>query len=300
MIRAILYATLLAFLFASCGSETSNNGEIVIPNDTNKKDTAQFVDSQVTDVIQSFSSPVEMSALIKDAGAKFNGKLLLPTNNADDYTTAYKQSLALGMLGVDLGYLNMYNKTTQIVNFVTIIKKLSDAMSVGQFFDFETLKRLATNNENVDSLLYISTNSFNLMDDHLRNNGRANLSALIVAGVWLEGEYIASQVIKEVKNKAIEERIGEQKVVLSEICLLLQHYSKDDKFLMQVSQEFESLRAEYANVRIIVEKKEAKMIMTPNGPVFEPDEVTHIEMTEEQLKNITNKTEQIRNKLISL
>ena len=88
----------------------------------------------------------------------------------------------LGIYGADLGYLNIYGKTGNSVDVLSAIKRLADGLRVGQFFDFETLKRLSTSKSNLDSLLFLSVNSYNQIDNYLRNNDRGSISALMITG----------------------------------------------------------------------------------------------------------------------
>ena len=138
--------------------------------------------------------------------------------------TDFKQALNLGIYGCDLGYLNMYEKTGSIISSMQAIKKLADQLRIGHFFDFNTIKRLATNNENIDSLMYISVSSFNNMDEYLRDNNRSDISSLLVTGMWIEGMYLACQVVKENANDQLRERIGDSKIVLSDLLLILKNY----------------------------------------------------------------------------
>jgi hypothetical protein len=121
-------------------------------------------EKSMENLVQNISSPVEMAALIKNMGTPFSQKYLAPTGNTDNYNTSFSKAFNLGIFGADLGYLNMYHKTSSVISYITAIKSLAEGINVGQFFDFETLKRLATNNENIDSLMYISIHSFNVMD----------------------------------------------------------------------------------------------------------------------------------------
>ena len=115
--------------------------------------------------------------------------------------------------------LNIYDKNTQIIDYLTGISKLADGIKVGQFFDFASLKRLATSRENIDSLMYISVNSFNNMDTYLRENQRGHLSALMITGIWVEGRYRATQVAKANPDPVLKDRIGEQKINLNNLFL---------------------------------------------------------------------------------
>ena len=103
------------------------------------------------------------------------------------------------------------------IEYLASIKKLADNIKVGQFFDFETLKRIASNNKNYDSLLFISTDNFNKMDKQLRDQKRGELSVLMITGAWLEGMHVATQVCKVKETKELTDRIGYEKINLDNI-----------------------------------------------------------------------------------
>jgi hypothetical protein len=47
---------------------------------------------------------------------------------------------------------------------------LANDLSIGQFFDFTTIAKLATNSKNLDSLLLITTQNFNSINSYLQEN----------------------------------------------------------------------------------------------------------------------------------
>ena len=193
----------------------------------------------------------------------------------------------------------MYDKTGSVMNSMSSIKTLADELKIGQFFDFNTIKRLAVNHENLDSLMYISVSSFNNMDSYLRETNRSDISSLIVVGTWIEGMYFATQVAKVAPNSKIVERIGEQKLILNDILLILKNY-KSDKHFYNLVKDVERIKNSYKDVKITytVGEPESKEI---NGMlVIVTNDESHVEISNEQLVNITNIIEKVRNKLINL
>jgi len=252
------------------------------------------------DIIQNISSPVEMAALLKATGVPFSKRYLSTSENIDDLNTNFKRAINLGIFGADLGYLNMYNKTGSVLDNMSAIKRLSEELNVGQFFDFTTIKRLATNNENLDSLMYISVASFNNMDDYLRKHNRSNLSSLIVFGVWIEGMYIATQVLKEAPdNPEVVERIGEQKLILNDLLLILKNY-KSDKDFYNLIQDVEAIKKEFDGVRITYEMGEPEAIEIDGMLMIVQNETSNVEVSPEHLGNIIDVVESVRNKIINL
>ncbi len=251
------------------------------------------------DIVQNISSPVEMAAMIKDLGVPFSNKYISPTDRVGNLTTSFQQSLNLGIYAADLGYLNMYNKTSAVVDYLTAIKTLADAIKVGQFFDFTTLKRLATNSKNLDSLMYISVHSFNQMDKYLHSNNRTNLSTLMVTGVWIEGLYLGTQVYKATPNKDLADRIGEQKLTLDQLMLILEKYQKDKQYTKLLA-ELQILKELFKSVEIFVEKGEPQMIEVDGMLSIIQGDKSIIKISPEVLNNIITTTEEVRNRLISL
>src|SRR5690606_14199112 len=99
--------------------------------------------------------------------------------------SSFEKSLWLGILGADLGYTNVYGKTGTSMDLLASIKKLAEDLRVGQFFDFETIKRLSLNSSSLDSLLYLSIDSYDRMDKFLREDNRSHLSSLMIIGAWI-------------------------------------------------------------------------------------------------------------------
>jgi len=288
---------LLASIFG-CGG--SGSKEYKLDEVINDSDEVVVIDeAAINEVIQSFSSPVEMAALIENLNVPFSKKYIVPTELAEDYDTNFKKAFALGVLSADLGYLNVYKKTTQIVEYLTVIKRVADDLRVGQFFDFQTLKRLATSNDNLDSLLFLSVTSFHQMDEHLRSNARSNLSALVVTGVWLEGLFLATQVTLEQNSEELRESIGEQKTILNNLLPILKVYQKEPYF-KDIVEDFEEIKKAYEDVSIRYEVQEPKSEIIDGRLVITQSEISIVEMNDEQLSNIVKIIEKVRNKLIAL
>jgi len=290
---------LLAVAVGSCksGGQVKDAG-VEIP-DSVLNEGVEISEEVMQDIVQNISSPVEMAAMIKDLGVPFSNRYISPTDRVGNLTTSFQQSLNLGIYAGDLGYLNMYNKTSAVIDYLTAIKTLSDAIKVGQFFDFSTLKRLATNSKNLDSLMYISVHSFNQMDKYLHSNNRTNLSALMVTGVWIEGLYLGTQVYKTTPNKELADRIGEQKLTLEQLMLILEKYQKDKQYT-RLLEELQLLKELFKSVNIYIKKGDPQMIEVNGELTFIGGDISIVEMTPEVLTSIITTTEQVRNRLISL
>jgi hypothetical protein len=297
-IISLLVISILVFACKSGGGHKIEGGGLEVP-DTVLNKGLEISEAVMQDIVQNISSPVEMAALVKSLNANFSGKYLAPTDKVDELTTSFQQAFYLGIYAADLGYLNIYNKTNAVLDYLTAIKTLADGIRVGQFFDFSTLKRLAQSNQNLDSLMYISVHSFNQMDKYLRTDNRSNLSTLMVTGVWIEGLYLATQVAKASPHPQLSERIGEQKIIMANLMLILENY-KGDKQFGPIINELSDLKTEFNDVTITITKGEPESIEENGMLVIVQKDKSDVNITPERLNSIIEKTEKIRNKLISL
>lgn len=300
MPKIIVYLfILLAFAAGSCKSGGQGKDAGAEIPDSVLNEGIEISEEVMQDIVQNISSPVEMAAMIKDLGVPYSNRYISPTDRVGNLTTSFQQALNLGIYAADLGYLNMYNKTSAVIDYLTAIKTLSDAIKVGQFFDFTTLKRLATNSKNLDSLMYISVHSFNQMDKYLHSNNRTNLSALMVTGVWIEGLYLGTQVYKTTPNQQLAERIGEQKLTLDQLMLILEKYQRDKQYT-RLLEDLQLLKDLFKTVNIRIEKGEPQMIEENGMLTIVQNDKSIVEITPELLTRIIATTEQVRNRLISL
>lgn len=263
----------------------------------NDQTTSEVSSELALEVIKSIPSPIEMSVLIKEVGAKYQSSILNATSNSSNYTTNAKRALNMGIYGADLGYINIYNQKQDAISYLNSITGLAEDLKIGQFFDISTLKRMATNSSNLDSLLYISTSNFEKMNSYLQDQKRGNLSTFMLSGGWIEALYIATEVAKSNNSKDLVTKIGEQKVVLDQILLLMDFY-KSDPNAAELGKDFKELKSIYDKIQITHEYKEPT-ITEVNGIMMVTDNsTTTINVTPEQIVDISNKAKSIRNKII--
>ena len=294
--NSIILLSALLFL-AACGQRPSQNLEV----DLSDVETGelQISSETMTEIIQNIASPIEVAALISSLNIPFSTSYLADPENLSTSTTSFEMAYSLGALSADLGYLNMYEKTGTAVNYLASINRLADALQIGQFFDFATIKRMATTSSDLDSLMFISVNSFNNMDDYLRETDRSNLSALMIAGVWMEGLYLATQVATQNSNEDLKSMIGEQKLILNDLLLVLNNY-KNETVIQGYITDLENIKAVYNAVKITYEVGEPQTIEKDGMLLVVQSETSHVNMSDETLQQIIEVTQQIRNKHMNI
>src|SRR6478735_9064852 len=289
---------LILVILSACGSGKKPDDQAFLESlDSAKTEGPTISEEVIGDILQQIPSPLEISMILKESGKKYNVTYLNSADNRAKYNTNYKKALNLGIYGTDLGYTNIYQQNQDGIKYLASIKSLANEMNIGQFFDIETIGRLAGNSKNLDSLLLITTQNFNDINRYLQTQGRANLSVLLLTGGWLEAMQITCQVaLKDPKNKELREKIGEQKIILEQIVLLYSFY-KDDENMASLLKDSEELKGAFDKINITYTYKESTMEVVNGVAMIKDNSTTTIDITEKDVQNITQITNSIRNKI---
>ena len=292
MLKQTLLLLIAIFFLAACGQRPSENLEVNL--DEVDIGELQISSETMNDIIQNIASPIEVAAMINALNVPYSTHYLSDPESLSTNTTSFEMAFSLGALSADLGYLNMYEKTGTAINYLSSINRLANALQIGQFFDFATIKRLATSSSDLDSLMFISVNSFNNMDDYLRETDRSNLSSLMITGVWIEGLYLSTQVAKQNSNEDLKAMIGEQKLILNDLLLILNNY-KNEEVIAGYITDLETIKSIYDEVKITYEVGEPQTIEKDGMLMVIQSESSHVSMSDETLQKIIEVTEQVRN-----
>ena len=294
----VFLISLLALFLTACGSGKKPDEQAFLNSLDSAKSGPTIDEEVINSILQQIPSPLEISVLLKESGTKYNASMLNTPDNLPKYNSNYKKALNLGVFGTDLGYTNIYEQNQDGIKYLSSIKSLADGLNIGQFFDIETIGRLATNSKNLDSLLLITTQNFNSINHYLQTQSRANLSVLLLIGGWVEAMQITCQVAaKDMKNKELQEKIGEQKIILEQIVLLLSFY-KDDANMASLLNDMNELKVAFDKINITYTYKESTMEIVDGVAIIKDNSSTTINVTNEDIEAIRTLTNSIRNKIV--
>lgn len=289
-----------AFLLWGCVNSSKPDDQLMLDEIDSEVVDAPVIDDQViSSILEQIPSPLETSVMLKQSGTKYNKALLNGPDNVSKYNANFSRALNLGIYGTDLGYTNIYEQKVAGIQYLAAIKTLAKDLGIGQYFDIETIGKLASNSGNLDSLLLITTQNFNSINKHLQNENRSNLSVLLLAGGWLEAMEIICQVADADKsNVQLKETIGAQKIILEQLVLLLSFYESNDQ-MAALSNDFKELKVLFDNINITYTYKESTMEIVDGVAIIKDNSTTTIDITDEDIAGIRRKTSEIRNKIIS-
>lgn len=296
----ILNVALVALFLISCSSGKKPDEQAFEDSLDSTLNQGPSIDEEVIgSILDQIPSPLEISVLLKKSGIKYNPDLLNSPDNLPKYNSNYKMALNLGIYGTDLGYTNIYGQNQSGIKYLSSIKSLANQLNIGQFFDIETIGRLATNSKNLDSLLLITTQNFNSINHYLQQQNRSNLSVLLLTGGWLEAMQVTCQLAaNNPDHSELKEKIGEQKITLEQILLLFSFYENDEN-MASLLKDLKELETAFNKINITYTYKESSMEVVDGVAVIKDNSTTTIEITDEDVRNIMSKTNSIRNKIIS-
>ncbi len=281
-------------LFSACGGTAPQQEELQV----DQQDTAvQNIRSAATrNIFFNIPSPMETAGMLRKAGAEYDGKVLNDVKNVDKYTSSTAQAINLGIYGADLSYASVFEQTQESMFYSAATRKLADKLNITTAFSDEVLQRMENNMNDRDSLLEIISETYWEMDAYLKENDREHLSALMVAGGWVEGLFIATNVAGANDSPEIRQRIAEQKLSLNDLVALLDTYDRSDPTLNGVRNDLLALQESYASVQV---GGGAGEVSQENGVTVIGGGAPSASLSDEAFGAIREKAREIRNKYIN-
>lgn len=283
-------------MMSSCGSEIGT-GESTSDEDTSavKSNNANF---NTQEIFHSIPSPIEMAQLIQKAGAFYNKDVLNDIDNAAKYTSTNARALNLGAYGTDLSYTSIFNQSQESILYLRCAKKLSDGLGISGAFTEQTVERMQANYGNQDSLLNIISDSYYTADEYLKENQRENTSVMVIAGGWIEGLYIGTQLVKSTKNNAgIITRIAEMKGPLQNLLSLLELCENEDG-VAEIVVRLKAIKSVYDEMKIEISKPTTNT--NPKTKITKIGGTSTYSLTTEQFEKIFELAKKLRETIIKV
>ncbi len=292
-LNALIFGILI--LLWSCGgsgsSQTSDSSE------SNEFESAQAeVFQQIDKVVHELPPPSEVPLLLQQVGADFNSAVTNDISKVSSYQTNEKAALNLGIFATDVGYYASYEQVQNALKYMEGCQNLADYLGIASAFDVNLLRRFEQNIGNRDSMAVLVNEAMEQAEAQLENNDRTTIAALALAGSYIEGLYISTQVVKnypndlppDVRNLVLEPLIrliaDQQRPLLDLIGVL--NSIEHDEVIEEMSREMGALRFYFDEIGDL----EAKISENPAGVVLD----------EGLLKGVTDEVERIRKEIISV
>lgn len=285
-------AVAVCLMAASCKSDNNksklNNSVDVESNMANDLNKAK-------QVFYALPSPIETANLIKSTGVSYNVDLANSTENVDNYVTTMQKALNFGVYGADLSYASLFNQTQTTIQYMATEKKLAEELGIMDFVQKDILERVESNINERDSLMEIITDGFSTANEYLREADRAEVAAMIAAGGWIEGLYLATSLAELTENNShLVDLVIDQRLSLSILLKLMDSY-KDSENINKVQSWLTDLQNTYDRIKTM--SSEVKANNSQNGKT-NLESSTDVFINDVLFKAICQKADSIRNLMV--
>ncbi len=250
-------ALILLNVFNSCAPENKKPAEEAAVTDTTPVNAlAEF---KFTYTVANLPPPMKVLDEFSRSDLPADVSLLNPVAKATTYKTSMQHAFNYGIYGVDLAYAVFNERMSEVRSYYPVVKRLAEELNMSETFN-EFMHRFESNTENRDSLTRITDELYSATDSYLRSNERLAAASQILAGSWVECQYIVVHLLlnndRTDQNENLYNRVWEQRLYLDNISGLLDQFDGNT--------ELENIKAGFRNLLSIYKKLPDAKDITPD------------------------------------
>ena len=277
-----LFFLLLSFAamlgFNSCGGSKDETPQEVIVAPLDSSSVDELTQFKYDKLISNVPIPFDILRSHTNVPLTFVAEAINSPSNLPFYSSSQSKALNLGIYGGDLAYCITYEKFEDMGKYLKCAKKLADDLGIPLAFDQQALisyKEFKTNKDSLEKLVF---SSYSEVDATLKSNERIGLAALVVTGGWLEGLHATLKTLgaseRNDKTKGLYKKVWEQKNHLDMIIGLLEEF-KDEITYVNLVIDLHGIKSVYDNLSV------------------------KTDINETEMASLSQRVEEIRNKIIS-
>lgn len=296
----LLLFLMLGMILTGCNLGTKSEGEssgdfeasgTLDPETQEQLNTAKRI-------FYSLPSPLETAMLIKNAGAEYNEELMNPTSNTSRYITSKSKALNLGIYSTDLSYASLFDQSQATLDYIGAAKEMADGLNILDAIDEETVNQLEEQINNRDAIIDIISETLMNSNSFLKENNLEGTASVVLVGGWVEGLYIATNLVNEnqLDGSKLVERIVDQKLSL-DIMISLLESSPEDQDAQAVLEDVRALKTIFD--KITINQGEVTVVENPETNVTTLKSESSIKITQRVFTELKAKVFEIRSSYIS-
>jgi hypothetical protein len=249
-------------------------------------------------IFYSLPSPLETAMLIKNAGAAYNEELMNPVSNSSRYITSKSKALNLGIYSTDLSYASLFDQSQATLDYIGAAKEMADGLNILDAINEETVTQLEEQINNRDAIIDIISETLMNSSAFLKENDLEGTASVVLVGGWVEGLYIATNLVNEndLEDNKLVERIVDQKLSLDIMVNLLES-SPEDADAQAVLEDVKALKTIFD--KITIDQGEVTAVEDPETNVTTLKSESSIKITNRVFTELKTKVIEIRNSYIS-
>jgi hypothetical protein len=262
----------LTLLINSCSSDKKQES-----SSKEFDEAASEIKEKVESIIYEIPSPSEIPFIIEATGAEFIPALANDLQKSEKYISSNKiAALNLGVYASDIGYLVTYEKVQEALNYMDACMEIGESLGLQSTIDVKIIEKFEANLSNKDTLAAIINDAINDSDHYLKENERDNIAALIIGGSFIEGLYIATQIVDSYPKDILsdDERnlvltpliriVLEQEAPLANMISLLKSIDNKGDWIDGLINSLEELKSNYEELEVeeLLDENKANLVLS--------------------------------------
>jgi hypothetical protein len=238
LVSLAILSGLFAFGFSSCTGKKD------------KKTDPKVVEETIEEEIKEYSYPIasafEVTEMLNEIEASYIVGITNDAEKASNYFSEKDRAVNLGIYTADLAYATTYNQKADVQNYFKASETLVRELDLTGAFNEDLPDQIEANLDNKEKLVEIITDMFQNAYSYLNQQGRTEVSYLVLSGTVIEGLYLTTNVSENTfQNPKLIEAILFQEEPLMKLEDMMEPY-KDTEILGDLYADIASINAIYA------------------------------------------------------
>ncbi len=239
LVSLAILSGLFAFGFSSCAGSKKD-----------KKADPEVVEKTIKKEIKEYSYPIasafEVTEMLNEIEASYIVGMTNDHEKAGTYFSEKDRAVNLGIYTADLAYATTYNQKADVQNYFKASETLVRELDLTGAFQEDLPDQIEANLDDKEKLVEIITDMFQNAYSYLNQQGRTEVSYLVLSGTVIEGLYLTTNVSENTfQDPKLIEAILFQKEPLMKLEEMMEAY-KDTELLGDLYADIMSVNAVYA------------------------------------------------------
>ena len=245
--------------------------------------------------LYSLPSPEEIFNYIEAGNLKYNPGILSSPDNIKKYKSSISQFKIVGIYLADLSYALAFEQPAKGFEYMKVIDAVGNQQNLFPYLDYEFKERFLSNMSNIDTLIMLSDEAYDLAMENLFETHRFNSYATISVGCVLESLHlILSSHDKENPSVELMRRVADQKNLIDQLVEIIELYM-DKREARSLLKDLNPLIESFDSFDV---KKNKTQVNTRYDRVFiQPTK--EMSLTKEKLDNLRIAISELREKWIN-
>ncbi len=236
IIKLMVLASIIGAGVQSCGNSKKKE---------ETKMAQELIKQEIKELTYPLPSMFELTEMLNNIEASYIVTLSNDPSKAKNYHNEQLKAINLGIYAADLAYATTYNSQAEVQTYFEACETLVGELDLTSAFDKNLPDNIKSNINNRDKLIEIVSGIMEKSYSYLNEQGRQDVSYLILTGTVIEGMYLATNISANAyQNPEIIKAILHQKEALVKLQELMEK-NKNNTYISEAYKNIETINNVY-------------------------------------------------------